>query len=97
MDSCNAIGNITSATENGVVTSYSYAGSQGSSYANPHAATSIGSLSFTYDVNGNLLSRSDSISHTWDYNNRLTKITYPGQSGRFGAMSFGKPSRYFTA
>jgi len=49
----NAIGDLTSKTGPG---SYTYAGNTGSSYANPHAATSIGSNTLTYDNNGNTLS-----------------------------------------
>ncbi len=33
---------------------------------------------YTYDANGNLTSRSDNFTHTWDYNNRLTKVTITG-------------------
>jgi RHS repeat-associated protein len=46
-----AIGNITSKTGPG---SYTYAGNTGTNYANPHAATTIGSDTYAYDNNGNL-------------------------------------------
>jgi len=65
-----AIGNITSKTGQG---SYTYAGNQGISYANPHAATMIGSTTLTYDNNGNLLNKGSALSNTWDYNNRITQ------------------------
>jgi RHS repeat-associated protein len=47
------------------------AGHQGASYANPHAATSIGSDALTYDENGNLLTKGANNSYAWDYANRL--------------------------
>jgi len=66
-----AIGNITA----GDAGNYTYAGDQGSSYANPHAvtSTSTGSKSYTYDNNGNLLTVTSGLDNTWDYNNRLTE------------------------
>lgn len=48
-----AVGNILTRSDG--AGTYSYAGSSGSSYANPHAVTSIGSGNFTYDNNGNML------------------------------------------
>jgi len=68
--SYNAIGNITAKTGQGT---YSYEGNTGTNYANPHAVTSIGSTTLTYDNNGNLLSKGTELSNTWDYNNRLTQ------------------------
>lgn len=64
-----AIGNILT----GPAGSYVYAGNQGSSYANPHAVTTVGSDTLSYDNNGNLLTKGSSLSNTWDYNNRLTQ------------------------
>ncbi|MEX0931889.1 MAG: FG-GAP-like repeat-containing protein [Candidatus Paceibacterota bacterium] len=58
------LGNITASTHNG---SYTY-GETG--YANPHAPTTIGSTTLTYDNNGNLLTYGDT-THTWNYNNTL--------------------------
>ncbi|MEK7554834.1 MAG: LamG-like jellyroll fold domain-containing protein, partial [Patescibacteria group bacterium] len=78
-----SIGNILSVTEDGISTVYTYAGNQGTSYANPHAATQIGSLALNYDKNGNLTTRSDRVSHTWDYNNRLKKVTLPDRNSVF--------------
>lgn len=66
-----AIGNITSKTGQG---SYSYDGDTGTSYANPHAVTSIGSTTITYDQNGNMTAEGSSLSNTWDYNNRLIEV-----------------------
>jgi RHS repeat-associated protein len=64
-----AIGNLTS----GPAGTYLYAGNQGSSYANPHAATSVGGTTLTYDENGNLLTKGSWLTNTWDYQNRLTQ------------------------
>jgi len=50
---------------------YSYAGNQGTSYANPHAATSIGGINLSYDNNGNLTSFGGN-TQTWDWKNRMT-------------------------
>jgi len=72
-DSYSPIGNILSSPQG----TYLYEGSQGVSYANPHAATSIGTITMTYDNNGNLLDRFDGVSpvsHFWDYQNRLLKV-----------------------
>jgi len=65
----NAIGDILT----GPAGTYAYAGNQGSSYANPDAATTVGADTLTYDNNGNLLTKGTSLSNTWDYNNRLTQ------------------------
>ena len=64
------IGNILNKSDK----NYEYLGDQGSSYANPHAVTSVGDVSHDYDKNGNLISN-EKWTHTWDYNNRLTKST----------------------
>ena len=78
-----AIGNIIS----GPAGAYIYAGNQGSSYANPHAATSINGVAYVYDNNGNLLS--DGIrTYAWDYNNRLVQASIPGQPGAPITTSF---------
>lgn len=49
---------------------YAYAGTD---YANPHAATSIGTTNYTYDNNGNVTS-TGATTFTWDYRDRLTQI-----------------------
>ena len=49
--------------------SYSYAGT---GYANPHAATTIGSKSLTYDNAGNTLTK-DTFTYSWDFLNRLSQ------------------------
>jgi hypothetical protein len=40
-------------------------------YANPHAPTSIGATTYSYDNNGNLTSARQ-WTYAWDYRNRLT-------------------------
>ena len=49
------------------VNSYSYAGV---GYANPHAVTSVGGTTYTYDNNGNV-TVIGSLDYTWDWRNRL--------------------------
>jgi RHS repeat-associated protein len=71
-----AIGNITS----GGAGNYTYAGTD---YANPHAVTSIGSKEYTYDNNGNLLTETDGLTNTWDYNNRLTQTVKDGKTSTY--------------
>jgi RHS repeat-associated protein len=46
--------------------------------------TANSNASYTYDSNGNTLSKtvgSDTTSYTWDYENRLTSVTLPGSGG----------------
>lgn len=62
--SYSSIGNITNKSDVG---DYTYAGTN---YANPHAATSINGVTYTYDNNGNLTSYGTTTLE-WDYNNRL--------------------------
>ena len=50
--------------------------------SNEMTANSNGS--YTYDANGNTISKSDSTgttNYTWDYDNRLTSVTLPGSGG----------------
>jgi RHS repeat-associated protein len=60
-----AIGNIINRSDVGT---YTYAGTN---YANPHAATSIGTSTQTYDNNGNLTS-DGTWTNNWNYKNQLT-------------------------
>lgn len=66
----NAIGDITS----GPIGSYVYNGSSGSNWANPHAATSINSVTNTYDKDGNNLT-DGTLTNTWNYKQQLTNAT----------------------
>lgn len=78
--SYNAIGNITSKSDAGA---YAYAGNTGTSYANPHAATSIGANTVTYDKTGNMLATTNGllgniISGVWNYKGELVSTTKNG-------------------
>lgn len=73
--SYDAIGNIISKSDVGT---YTYGGSEGVSYANPHAVTLIESKkesrAYEYDQNGNVLEDGKN-SYVWDYNNRIETIS----------------------
>src|SRR3989442_13694006 len=46
--------------------------------------TSTSAASYTYDYNGNTLTKvvgSDTTSYAWDYENRMTTVTLPGSGG----------------
>ena len=63
------------------VGSYSYAGT---GYANPHAVTSVGGTTYTYDNNGNVTAIG-SLDYTWDWRNRLASAERSGG----GITSYG--------
>lgn len=66
-----SLGNITGwKNDSSATTTYTYAGTL---YANPHAATAIGSTTRGYDENGNATS-SGAFAFTWDYRDRLTQV-----------------------
>ena len=54
--------------------SCSYAGM---GYANPHAVTSVGGATYTYDNNGNVTAIG-SLDYTWDWRNRLLSAERSG-------------------
>lgn len=58
---------------------YAYDGVTG----NPHAATTIGGVTQTYDDNGNLVSTSDGLVNTWNYRNELVSSTKAGNLTTF--------------
>jgi hypothetical protein len=60
---------------------YSYAGTD---YANPHAVTSVGGTTYTYDNNGNV-NAIGSLDYTWDWRNRLASAERSGG----GITSYG--------
>ena len=70
--SYNAIGDLTSKTGPG---SYTYGGNTGTNYANPDAPTAIGSNTYTYDNNGNLLTSTTGGSGSGWYNTGGTWTT----------------------
>lgn len=75
------LGNITAfATGTAATSTYTYAGTD---YANPHAATSIGGVTQTYDNNGNLITVGGT-TYTWDYRDRLTRIASSSPSTTYG-------------
>lgn len=60
----------------------------GSSYNTSNELTSAGSTTYTYDDNGNTLTKTDSTgtaTYAWDFENRLTSVTLPASAG---AVSF---------
>ncbi len=65
----NVLGNILSKSDVG---SYSYLGSTGTSFANPHAATSVNGTSVTYNRNGDMLTNGQ-LTNTWNYKDELVK------------------------
>ncbi len=82
-----SLGNILTATQNGMTVTNSYQGNLGASYANPHAVTSsaIGSVatSFVYDAHGNLISKgqgANQTTYTWNYNDTLAGINSASSS-----------------
>jgi RHS repeat-associated protein len=84
---------------------YSYAETN---YANPHAVTSVGGTSYTYDNNGNVTAIG-SLDYTWDWRNRLASAeksaggftTYGYDHGgqrvyqATGSATTSYPSRYY--
>ncbi|MEK7672304.1 MAG: RHS repeat-associated core domain-containing protein [Patescibacteria group bacterium] len=75
----NSLGNITSKTGQGA---YSYAGNGGTSYATPHAVTTIGTTNFVYDKNGNLTSDGKQ-TLKWDYKDRLIESAGGGKTIKY--------------
>ncbi len=73
--SYNSIGNILS----NPLGAFTYAGTN---YANPHAATSIAGVPYTYDNNGNLLTNG-TLTNTWNYKNQLTSVVKGGVTSTY--------------
>jgi RHS repeat-associated protein len=70
-----AIGNIIS----GPIGSYTYAGTGN---ANPHAATTINSVTYSYDNGGNLTGNG-TLSDTWNYKDQLTQAVAGGVTSNY--------------
>ncbi|HXQ68699.1 MAG TPA: RHS repeat-associated core domain-containing protein, partial [Alphaproteobacteria bacterium] len=68
-------------------TVYPVTGTQTASYNNVNALTNLSGQAFTYDANGNLLSDGARV-YTWDAENRLVGMTYPGQTGKATAFTY---------
>jgi RHS repeat-associated protein len=66
---------------------YPAAATQSASYNNLNQVTNLSGQSFTYDANGNLLSDGQR-NYTWDAENRLVGITYPGQPGQQTSFTY---------
>jgi RHS repeat-associated protein len=69
----NALGNILSSDQG----TFTYAGTH---FANPHAPTKIGTVTYSYDKNGNLASTTAGLINTWNYRNRLVRTESPSTS-----------------
>ena len=82
------VGNRLVKNANGVVTAYAYDASD--------RMVSEGGLSYTYDANGNLLSRSDGVTYTYDAENRLASHTAAGVTTAYAYDSFGNRVRSTT-
>jgi RHS repeat-associated protein len=99
------LGNITGMSTSTATTTYTYAET---GYANPHAVTSLGGTTYSYDNNGNV-SAIGSLDYTWDWRNRLASAarsaggftTYGyDQAGQrvfqaTGSATTSYPSRYY--
>ena len=79
-----ALGNILTRSDQGT---YTYAET---GYANPHAVTSIGGSTYTYDNNGNPTSVTGGTSHSWDYQNRLTQSVVGGATTTYAYDNGGQ-------
>jgi RHS repeat-associated protein len=79
---------LTGVTQGGSTTeSYSYdpVGNRSSSlgvasytYNVSNELTNLPGVSYTYDDNGSLLTKNDGSGYSWDFENRLTRVTLPG-------------------
>jgi len=72
------------------------------SYNNSNQLTSTLSAFFTFDNNGNTLTKVDSTgstSYAWDFENRLTSVTLPGSGGTvtFKYDAFGRRAQKISA
>ena len=67
----------------------------------PHAVTSDGTYSYTYDANGNMASRSGGRSFSYDYDNRVSSVSdggsyaYDASGGRVKKVEGGVTTYYF--
>ena len=92
----NAVGNISSSSALG---DYQYDGHTGSNYANPHAVTSIGSMSLSYDRNGNLGTTTQGLTqwlYSWDYKNQITQAASGTATSTFAYDHAGSRVRLAT-
>jgi RHS repeat-associated protein len=71
---------------------YPSPGTKTASYNNLNQLTNLSGQALTFDANGNLVSDGQR-NYTWDAENRLIGITYPGQSGKQTAFVYDGLSR----
>jgi len=81
----NQITGITETSDASAV--YPVAGTQTATYNNLNQLTNLSGQALTFDANGNLTSDGQRI-YTWDAENRLVGITYPGVSGKATAFTY---------
>jgi YD repeat-containing protein len=82
----NFISAITETSDSPAV--YPSALTQTASYNNLNQLTNLSGQALSFDANGNLLSDGQR-NYSWDAENRLVGITYPGQSGKQTAFAYG--------
>ena len=81
----NFISSITEASDASAV--YPAAGSQTATYNNLNQLTNLSGQAVTFDAVGNVTSDGQR-TYTWDAENRLAGITYPGVSGKATAFTY---------
>jgi RHS repeat-associated protein len=81
----NFLSAITETSDSATV--YSASITQTASYNNLNQLTNLSSQALSYDANGNLLSDGQR-NYSWDAENRLIAITYPGQPGKATAFTY---------
>src|SRR6185369_13988518 len=50
-------------------------------YNSSNELTGLPGVTYTYDRNGSVLTKSDGTAYAWDYENRLKQVTLPGTGG----------------
>ena len=81
----NQITGITESSDASAV--YPVAGTQTATYNNLNQLTNLSGQALTFDANGNLTSDGQR-TYTWDAENRLVGVTYPGASGKATAFAY---------
>ena len=81
----NLISAITETSDSSTV--YPSALTQTASYNNLNQLTNLSGQALSFDTNGNLLSDGQR-NYSWDVENRLIGISYPGQSGKQTAFTY---------
>jgi len=86
----NFIHAITESSDSAAV--FPAAGTQAASYNNLNELTTLAGQTRTYDANGNLTSDGQR-NYSWDAEDRLVSITYPGQAGKLTTFGYDAQSR----